>query len=229
MWRLKYATIAKIQGEIVVKHMTNKNETNSAPSMHVVRNQGSEPKVKTLHIGQQVKAIRTKNKLTLEEASHRTGLAKSTLSKIENEQISPTFMVMQKLAAGLGIDLPQLFTEPGKIQASGRRDITRVGTGKPRLTPTYEHELLATELSNKKMLPYKTCIRARSFDEYTDWIRHEGEDFLFVLDGKIQLFTEFYEPVMLTKGDSAYYDATMGHAVISISEQDAHILWVTST
>ncbi|WP_254304005.1 helix-turn-helix domain-containing protein [Shewanella sp. VB17] len=221
--------MTKIQGEIVVKHMKNENETDSAPSMNVVRNQGNEPKVKTLHIGQQVKAIRTQNKLTLEEASHRTGLAKSTLSKIENEQISPTFMVMQKLAAGLSIDLPQLFTEPSKIQASGRRDITRAGTGKPRLTPTYEHELLSTELSNKKMLPYKTCIRARSFDEYGDWIRHEGEDFLFVLDGKVQLFTEFYEPVILTKGDSAYYDATMGHAVISISEQDAHILWVTST
>ncbi|MEC4724590.1 XRE family transcriptional regulator [Shewanella sp. D64] len=209
--------------------MKNKNETDSAPSMNIVRNKGNEPKIKTVHIGQQVKAIRTQNKFTLEEASRRTGLAKSTLSKIENEQISPTFMVLQKLAAGLEIDLPQLFSQPSKAQASGRRDITKANTGKAHLTPTYEHELLATELSNKKMLPYKTCIRSRSFDEYDDWIRHEGEDFLFVLDGDIQLFTEFYEPAFLSKGDSAYYDATMGHAVISVSEQDAHILWVTST
>lgn len=224
----EYATIGKILGEIVVKQMKNQNETDLAPAMNVVRKDGNEPKVQTVHIGKQVKAIRTQNKFTLEEASRRTGLAKSTLSKIENEQISPTFMVMQKLAAGLEIDLPQLFTQPSKVQASGRRDITKAGTGNALLTPTYEHELLSTELRNKKMLPYKTCIRSRSFDQYGDWIRHEGEEFLFVLDGDVQLFTEFYEPVILSKGDSAYYDATMGHAVISVSEQDANILWVTS-
>jgi hypothetical protein len=40
--------------------------------------------------------------------------------------------------------------------------------------------------------------------------------------------TEFYAPVDLRRGDSAYYDATMGHNVISLSEDDATILWVTS-
>ena len=40
--------------------------------------------------------------------------------------------------------------------------------------------------------------------------------------------TEFYEPVEMRRGDSAYYDATMGHNVISVSDDDASILWVTS-
>lgn len=209
--------------------MTDESVTDSYPSLVLAKSEGSESKVETVNIGQQLKAIRTKNKLTLEEASKLTGLAKSTLSKIENEQLSPTFMVMQKLASGLEIDLPQLFTKPKRVQATGRRDITKAGMGKPHLTPTYEHELLSTQLSNKKMMPYRTCIHSRNFDEYGDWVRHEGEEFLYVLDGQVQLLTEFYEPVTLDVGDSAYYDATMGHAVISTSEQDAHILWVTSS
>jgi hypothetical protein len=44
----------------------------------------------------------------------------------------------------------------------------------------------------------------------------------------VRLYTEFYEPVDLRRGDSAYYDASMGHNVISLSEEDATILWVTS-
>ena len=40
--------------------------------------------------------------------------------------------------------------------------------------------------------------------------------------------TEFYEPVEMRRGDSAYYDGSMGHNVISVSDEDATILWVTS-
>ena len=152
----------------------------------------------------------------------------TTLSKIENEQISPTFTVMQKLAAGLEIDLPQLFTKPRAKQATGRRDITLRGSGKAHLTSTYEHELLASQFSNKKMMPYKTRVHARSFEDFGEWVRHEGEEFLLVLEGEIQLLTEFYEPTTLTTGDSAYYDASMGHLIISVSEADAVILWVTA-
>ena len=184
--------------------------------------------VERLNLGARLREIRIQNKLTLEEASKLTGLARSTLSKIENEQISPTFMVMQKLATGLSIDIPQLFSSPSKVQATGRRDVTRSGEGKPHPTSTYDHQLLATQLTNKKMMPYKTRVHARAFEDYPDWVRHDGEEFLFVLEGSITLFTEFYEPVRLDKGDSVYYDASMGHVVVSVSDADAEILWVTA-
>ena len=116
--------------------------------------------IEPLKLGQRIKDIRSKLGITLEEASQRTGLARSTLSKIENEQISPTFQAMQKLAFGLQIDMPQLFEPPRKKVATARRDITKTGLGKPHPTPTYEHELLATQLSNKKMMPFKSRIHA---------------------------------------------------------------------
>lgn len=204
------------------------DQPQSPPELQV-SSPSHEAIVEPLQLGKRVREIRLSQNLTLEEASKRTGLARSTLSKIENEQISPTFTAVNKLVKGLGIDIPQLFSQPSKSRSSGgRRDITRSGEGKPRATPTYEHEMLASQLTNKKMIPYKTTVRARSFDEYADWVRHDGEELLYVLSGSIRFYTEFYEPIDLTEGDSAYYDCEMGHTLISTSEEDAVILWVTA-
>ena len=198
-------------------------------ALEVTHADASEAVVQPLRLGQRVKELRLGQNLTLEEASKLTGLARSTLSKIENEQISPTFSVVSKLVNGLGIDLPQLFTEPSPgVKPSGRRDITRRGEGKPHPTATYEHELLATELSQKKMVPFTTRVRARRFEDFPEWVRHDGEEFLYVLSGAILFYTEFYEPVTLQAGDSAYYDCTMGHVLVSVSEEDAEVLWVTA-
>lgn len=208
--------------------MNEEAKLDKYPSMAVADGGSNNRTIERATVGLQLKAIRTENKLTLEEASKRTGLARSTLSKIENEQISPTFSVMQKLAAGLDIDLPQLFTKPKESKVTGRRDVTLNNQGSPHATLTYEHELLSTQLRNKKMMPYKSRIHARNFEHFGGWVRHEGEEFLLVLEGEVQLLTEFYEPITLAVGDSAYYDAPMGHLVISTSKDDALILWVTA-
>ncbi len=199
------------------------------PSMLESQKSGTESTVEPMQLGKRVKEIRLSNNLTLEEASRRTGLARSTLSKIENEQISPTFTAVHELANGLNIDIPQLFVSARESNTSGRRDITRAGEGKLHPTPTYEHQILANQLSNKKMLPYITTIRARDYSEFPNWVRHEGEEFMLVLKGSVMLHTEFYEPVELQVGDSTYYDAGMGHALVSTSEEDAQVLWITST
>ena len=106
--------------------------------------------------------------------------------------------------------------------------VTRSGSGAAHPTATYEHELLAESLTKKQMLPYRARIRARKMEEFEGWVRHDGEEFLYVLTGVIRLYTEFYEPVEMRRGDSAYYDASIGHNVVSVSEEDATILWVTS-
>jgi transcriptional regulator with XRE-family HTH domain len=187
-----------------------------------------EDHVAPLKLGERVRQIRQARNWTLEEAARRAGLARSTLSKIENEQMSPTFDAVQKLARGLGIDVPQLFTPSSSDRVSGRRAVTRMGEGRAHPTATYEHEMLATDLARKRMLPYKAVIRARNFEEFDGWVRHEGEEFLLVLSGAIRFYSEFYAPLEMQAGDSAYYDAAMGHCVVSISPEDAVILWVTA-
>lgn len=196
--------------------------------IRIARESGTEVSVEPLNLGERVRELRKARGWTLEQAAVQAGLARSTLSKIENGQMSPTYEALKKLAEGLAISVPQLFTPPSKAQVNGRMSVTRAGAGQAHATVTYEHELLAGTLTRKQMLPYRARIRARDLAEFDGWVRHDGEEFLYVLTGVIRLYTEFYEPQDLRRGDSAYYDATMGHNVISLSEEDATILWVTS-
>ncbi len=181
-----------------------------------------------VRLGERVKQIRQELGWTLQQASDSTGLARSTLSKIENDQMSPTYDALLKLAAGFEMDMPQLFMARAKHQPSGRRAITRHQAGRPHPTPNYTHELLCHDMANKRMLPFRSRITARGFSDFEDWSRHQGEEFIYVLAGEIEVFTEFYESVRLALGDSIYFDSEMGHACISISEQEAEVLWVSA-
>jgi len=199
------------------------------PSLiRLARASGMHDEVVPLDLGARVRGLRKARGWTLEQAAQHAGLARSTLSKIENGQMSPTYDALRKLADGLRIPVPQLFTAPRRDKVNGRMAVTRSGEGRAHPTATYEHELLAGALSKKAMLPYRAQVRARDMAEFDGWVRHDGEEFLYVLTGVIRLYTEFYEPVEMRRGDSAYYDATMGHNVTSVSEEDASILWVTS-
>lgn len=196
--------------------------------IRIARETGPDAAGTPLDLGARVRALRKARNWTLEQAAQQAGLARSTLSKIENGQMSPTYDALKKLATGLEISVPQLFTPPQDDKITGRLAVTKSGQGAAQATVTYEHELLADSLSKKQMLPYRARVRARDMAEFDGWVRHDGEEFLLVLTGVIRLYTEFYEPIEMRRGDSAYYDGTMGHNVISLSAEDATILWVTS-
>ncbi|WP_319823664.1 XRE family transcriptional regulator [Thalassovita sp.] len=204
------------------------NQRDPKSLIRIARETGAEELGEPLDLASRVRELRKARGMTLEQAAQQAGLARSTLSKIENGQMSPTYEALKKLATGLEISVPQLFTPPVKEQVNGRMALTRSGEGAGHATATYEHELLANALMKKQMLPYRARVRARSMEEFDGWVRHDGEEFLYVLTGVIRLYTEFYEPVEMRRGDSAYYDATMGHNVVSVSDEDATILWVTS-
>lgn len=202
---------------------------NERPSvLKTARANGQEEEHEPLNLGERVRELRKARKWTLEQAAKEAGLARSTLSKIENGQMSPTFDAVRKLATGLDISIPQLFTPPKSEKVLGRRAITKMGEGSSLVTSTYEHEILATDLLHKQMMPYRATVRARHINDFDGWVRHDGEEFLYVLTGVVEFYSEFYEPIKLKRGDSAYYDAAMGHNVITVSQEDAVILWITT-
>ena len=77
---------------------------------------GVETRVEPLDLGQRVRDLRMARGWTLEQAAGQAGLARSTLSKIENGQMSPTYEALKKLAVGLEISVPQLFTPPKRAR-----------------------------------------------------------------------------------------------------------------
>lgn len=176
--------------------------------------------------GQRLRHLRQASGLTLKDLAEKAGLAISTISKIENDRMSPTYDVLLRLAAGLAIDLSSLLEgpAPAAAQAIGRLDVTRASARRKHPTGTYVYEPFATGLTRKGMDPTFVTVTARSIDEFPDLIRHPGEEMVFVISGTVELHAEFYAPIRLEAGDSVYYDASMGHAYISIGPEDATIL-----
>lgn len=191
----------------------------------VLGEKGFAPDAETL--AQIVRDARKRKGWTLEETGKKAGIGRSTLSKIENNQTTPSFEIVRRLTEALEIRPPELFLQSGPSTVVGRRDVTRAGEGEIRVTPTYDHHLLCTELTSKSMLPYVSRIKVRDASTFDEWIRHAGEEFLYVLSGEIELHTEHYRPLAMKAGDSAYYDSGMGHFCISTSKEDAMVLWVS--
>jgi transcriptional regulator with XRE-family HTH domain len=182
----------------------------------------------TSDLGRRVRAARVALDLTLENASRLCGVSRSTLSKVENGLMSPTFDVLQKIVLGLAIDLTDLFGAAQKATAGGRRAVTRKDEGQRHAYRGYQMELLATDLAHKAMLPFRIRISAHTLDAFDDWGRHEGEEFLYVISGSVCLYSELYAPTHLNAGDSIYFDSRTGHAAVSTSDEDADVLWMAT-
>jgi transcriptional regulator with XRE-family HTH domain len=175
-----------------------------------------------------VKALRTRRGLTLTELGEKADIAPSTISKIETGQLSPGYETIQRLAIGLEVEVAELFQPRVESISSGLRGITRKGQGVMHRSKHYDYEALAADLSKKQFLPLFATIKAKSVEQFGGLPSHEGEEFIFVVSGKVTLHSEHYEPVTLGPGDSAYFDSRAGHALVSSGAEDAKIVWVCS-
>jgi transcriptional regulator with XRE-family HTH domain len=179
-----------------------------------------------------LKKLRNQRGWTLKEVSRRTGYPVSTLSKIENDRVSLTYDKLTRISAGLEIDFSSLFgaqeAAPEAAALHGRRSVTRAGEGRSIESKNYFHLYPATELLNKRLIPIIVDIRARSLEEFGELVRHSGEEYVYVLEGEVEVHTSAYAPVRLQAGDSIYFDSTMGHAYIAASSGPCRVLGVCS-
>lgn len=182
--------------------------------------------------GAMLKKLRIQKGWTLKEVSRRTGYPVSTLSKIENDRVSLTYDKLTRISAGLEVDFSSLFgaqeAAPESAALHGRRSIARAGEGRSIESKNYFHLYPATELLNKRLIPIIVEIRARSLEEFGELVRHSGEEYVYVLEGEIEVHTSAYAPVRLKPGDSIYFDSTMGHAYIAASNGPCRVLGVCS-
>jgi transcriptional regulator with XRE-family HTH domain len=182
--------------------------------------------------GAMLKSLRIQRGWTLAEVSRRTGYPVSTLSKIENDRVSLTYDKLTRISAGLEVDFSRLFGahEGGAAEAGpqGRRSIARAGEGKSIESKAYSHVYPAAELLNKRLIPIVVELRARSLEEFGELVRHSGEEYIYVLEGVVDVHTSVYAPVRLGVGDSIYIDSTMGHAYIAASGEPCRVLAICS-
>ncbi|MDQ0394813.1 helix-turn-helix domain-containing protein [Labrys monachus] len=178
-------------------------------------------------IGERLRVLRKERGWTLQELSRRAGVSLSAVSKIENAQVAPTFDTLVKVARGLGLGFDALLDQVSTGEANaparggGRLSVTRKNDAVGFSTAMYEYNVHASGLRRKYMTPLIMAVKARRESDATAWSSHEGEEFIFVIKGRIALYTEFYEPVKLDQGDSVYFDSSMSHMFLNIGRGEA--------
>jgi transcriptional regulator with XRE-family HTH domain len=183
--------------------------------------------------GAALKALRLQRGWTLTDVSGKTRMPVSTLSKIENGKIALTLEKLLSIGKALEVDVSRLFEPNGGASTRGeiktRRSVSKAGEGKLIDFPIGSYLYVNSDLLHKKMIPIIGDVRAKSMDEFGEFLRHSGEEYVYVLEGILEFVTEHYAPVHLTRGDSLYFDSDMGHAYLTIGDEPCRILSVCAT
>jgi transcriptional regulator with XRE-family HTH domain len=181
-------------------------------------------------LGQRLRAIRKTHGLTLKALSERSGVALSTLSKIELGQISVSYEKLAAAARALEVDIAELF-DPRARAAPGHapRVVRSTAETAPRYDgDNYDYRMLATEFPHKRMTPLIGTIVARDRGAFPDFIRHPGQEFVMVLSGRVRILFETGETVDLERRQSAYFDSAVGHVYLSTGRGNAQVVVVMS-
>lgn len=178
-----------------------------------------------LELGARMKAVRQGCGLTLEAAAQRSGLALSTIHKIENGRVSPSYENLVRIARAYDIGMERLFSGDHEAQQTTRMTVTRAGEGQKVRARTFEYEVLCNALAEKKIIPLVTRVEKRDPLGPADLESHDGEETLYVLSGRIEFVVEHYQPVVLNAGDCAYIDSTLKHGLRALGEEEARVFW----
>jgi transcriptional regulator with XRE-family HTH domain len=176
-------------------------------------------------VGARLRHARKARGLTLMQLSAQSGIAVSTISKGERGDIALTYDKFAALAHTLGLNLDAIFGRPKHAAAHPMLpSFTANGEQMIYDTPNYEYGMLANDLTGKRMVPMRAHVRARALSDFAEFIRHAGEEFVFLLAGVLELRFENGQVFTLKPGDSLYFDSAVGHVYLSVGAEDAEVL-----
>ncbi|MBB3236695.1 helix-turn-helix domain-containing protein [Phyllobacterium endophyticum] len=174
----------------------------------------------------QIRHYRKLKHLSLRDLAKTSGISASQLSKLETGKAKLTIEIALKLAGILQVPASIFLTEQAPV-AMARRSITRAGSGDHHQTPGLDLEILCPDFKEKHNLFWRVKVTAATFEENGGWRQHPGQEFLLVLSGKLQLYTAYYDTIVLNEGDSILFDADQPHAYVAV-EAEAEILMINS-
>ena len=173
--------------------------------------------------GDALRSLRRDRRLSLQEVSTATGISASFISLVENDKSDITLGRLMKLAQFYDVHVSDLLPrgvgrDPIVVRASERRHIVSPSEG-------IDVYLLGPD-SERRMLPL--LVEFEPGGRPADFVQHEGEEYIYVLEGRIRLDVEGHEPVVLERGDGAYYRADRPHTFAAVGKRRARVFVVAS-
>ena len=177
-------------------------------------------KPRRLPIGGKIKHVREGKKVPLERIANETGFSVAYLKQVEAGKAIPPVGAILQLARALEIDSASLLKETDpKIE---RR--IKVHTQR---TANYAYTTLTPGAENKHLKAFKVLVEAQQDHEGVDY-HHEGEEFDYVLSGKVQV-TVGEHVNTLSAGESLHFNSGIPHTLKNIGDERAELLVVIYT
>lgn len=178
--------------------------------------------------GAAIRKLRLAKGLTLQQLADACGVPVSSLSRVELGQSRLNYDKLVRLCRALDVDLHGLVAREAEAgpPVLGRRALTLAGQGSAG--PFGPHLAIspAADLLGKAFNPVVLEISAADLDAHGPLQELGGEAWLLVLDGRVRVLGGVYAPTELGVGDSLYFDARAGFAVLRAGEAPARALLV---
>ena len=173
-----------------------------------------------IELGSKLKEMRLKKNLTQEELADRCELTKGYISQLENDLTSPSIETLSDLLTALGSDLADFFHEEAEEKI--------VFTKEEYIEKQSERMLWTWVIPNaQKNMMEPVLVELEAGAETPEDVPHEGEEFGYVLEGRIALVIAGRSR-MVKKGESFYYSAGKAHCIVNKGRGKARFLWVST-
>ena len=184
-----------------------------------------------IRVGEKVKTMREQKGLSLKDVADLTGFSTALLSQMENHLVSPSLGTIIKLASAFGVRVGDFLGETeGEpftiVRKDERKKVSRFAS-KEGVKYGYSYESLGFDKKDRKMEPFIVTLEPATVKTSKTSV-HEGEEFIFVLEGEMEVILGSHTDV-LYPGDSIYYDSTIPHRVQCHQDKEARILAVLYT
>lgn len=183
-------------------------------------------------VGEKIKSLRTAREISVQELAERSGLSEEQVIRIENNVDIPSLAPLIKIARALGARLGTFLddqTELGAVVCRKQETNDTISFSNNAMDArTHMHySSLSKSKADRHMEPFIVEIEKVNNTEYT-LSSHEGEEFIYVLEGIIEI-AHGKQKYVIEAGDTIYYDSIVPHHVHGFEGQAAKILAVVYT
>jgi transcriptional regulator with XRE-family HTH domain len=176
-----------------------------------------------MKIGKNIRSLRKKNSVTLDELSRKSGVALATLSRMENDKMTGTLGSHIKICKALNTSLGDFY----RAIEDTHKPVDKFSTSELLAHSKKQSiELLVSSPSNKKLMPLLISLDA-GMSTSKEKNATGTEKFLYVTKGSLEAMIgeNVYK---LKQGDSLYFDASLPHSFKNNGNSRSQTLCVIS-